>query len=170
MEWVTRENPNKEFDDCVFCELPKKGADREHRILAKSETAYVLVNNAPYTPGHLLVIPQTHEESLEHISEQVLLDVFKLVQTSIQVLNQALYPDGFNIGMNIGNAGGASIEDHLHVHIVPRWEGDTTFMPTTANSKVIAEALDETYDRLYKAFLEVDSVDAGVDEGAVVVH
>lgn len=170
MNWVTREGVDEAIEDCVFCELPVQGTDREQRILARSESAYVLVNKAPYTPGHLLVVPHSHEETLEDVGEQVLLDMFKLVQISVRAINMGLYPDGFNIGMNIGKAGGASIEDHIHIHIVPRWDGDTTFMPTTANSKIIAEALDETYTRLYEAFLEVDRVESGGGDGAVVVN
>ena len=170
MEWVTRENTNEEFDSCIFCALPEQEADRKHRILARSQSSYVLMNRAPYTPGHLLVVPKSHENGIEHVPESVLSDTFKLVQTSIQAINRALYPDGFNVGMNIGKAGGASIEDHLHVHVVPRWEGDTTFMPTTANSKIIAEALEETYERLYEAFLQVDGVKAADEDSAVMVN
>lgn len=170
MNWITRGAVNEDLDGCVFCELPEQGADRQQRILARSVTSYVLVNKAPYTPGHLLVVPTSHEGSLADIDEQVLLDMFKLVRTSVDAIRRELSPDGFNIGMNIGKAGGASIEDHLHVHIVPRWEGDTTFMPTIANSKVIAEALDETYDRLYDAFLDLEWVEADGEDSAVMVE
>lgn len=157
MEWVTRDE--KDGDDaCIFCELPAAEADREHRIVARSDQAYVLVNKAPYTPGHLLILPFDHGGSLADADPDALLDVFRLLQTSVEALNEALNPDGFNVGMNVGEAGGASITDHLHVHLVPRWAGDTTFMPTTTNTKVIAEALDETYERLRNTFADLDAV------------
>ena len=169
MDWVTRDEGASDAWECVFCELPNADADREHRIVARSDDAYVLVNKAPYTPGHLLVLPFGHGGSVEDADEATLLSVFRLLQTSVEALNAALDPDGLNVGMNVGEAGGASVTDHLHVHVVPRWAGDTTFMPTTANSKIVAEALDETYERLRAAFAELDATEERSSDGAVVV-
>ena len=156
MDWVTREDTNEGIDGCVFCELPKADSDQEFRIIAFSEQSYVLVNKAPYTPGHVLVIPHHHVENIVDLEPETILDVFTLTKHTTAAIEHALRPDGFNIGMNIGKAGGASVEDHVHIHVVPRWHGDTTFMPTTANTKIIAEALDETYERLQSAFAQLE--------------
>ncbi|WP_254524431.1 HIT family protein [Natrinema caseinilyticum] len=169
MDWVTRDS-NSDFDDCVFCTLPSLGADREHRILARNERSYVVLNKSPYTPGHLLVLPEGHVSSIPEMEHDVMMDVMTVLSKSIDVLDKALHPEGYNIGMNIGEAGGASVQDHLHVHIVPRWTSDTTFMPTTANTKVVAEALDETYDRLYEEFSEAEGVESDGANSAVIIR
>ena len=129
----------------------------------------MLINKAPYTPGHLLVLPFGHGGSLTDADDESLLGVFRLLQTSVEALDAALEPDGVNVGMNVGEAGGASITDHLHVHVVPRWAGDTTFMPTTANAKVAPEALDETYERLRPAFADLDTAAEPSPDDAIVV-
>ena len=170
MDWVTREDTNDDFDGCIFCKFRETEADRKHRILARSDHSYVLLNKAPYTPGHLLVLPDSHNPNLRKLEEEALVDLIRLLQKSVIILEDTLYPDGFNIGMNIGEAGGASIGDHLHVHIVPRWQGDTNFMPTTANSKIVPEALDETYERLYESFLETNGVHCESEDQAVFVQ
>lgn len=169
MDWITRDDPNEGINECIFCELPEEGADKENRILARSGEAYVVLNKAPYTPGHLLVVPFAHADNVAHLNKQAVSGTFGLVQVAVKAIDRTLYPDGYNIGMNIGEAGGASIEDHLHVHVVPRWKGDTTFMPTISNTKVVAEALDETYERLYEAFLEFECADGGDGSQAVIV-
>ncbi|MFC7233480.1 HIT family protein [Saliphagus sp. GCM10025308] len=167
MDWITRDD--EDFDGCVFCNLPDQDADRENRIVARSSDAYAVLNKSPYTPGHLLVLPFSHTGEIENIKLDDFFDVFKLVQLSVRAVKTALAPDGFNIGMNIGEAGGASITDHVHVHVVPRWNGDTTFMPTTANSKVVAEALDETYSRLREAFTELNCGTETDPDSAILV-
>jgi len=156
MDWVTREDTNEGIDGCVFCELPEADTVQEIRIMVRSDHSYVLVNKAPYTPGHVLVVPQSHAGGLIELKTESIHDIFTLTKQTTAAINHALRPDGFNIGMNIGKAGGASIEDHVHIHIVPRWKGDTTFMPVTANTQIIAEALDETYERLRTAFTQLD--------------
>lgn len=170
MDWITRDEEESDAGTCIFCKLPDANADREHRIVARSDQAYVLVNNAPYTPGHLLILPFDHGGSLINIDDEARLGVFRLLPTTIEALNSALDPDGFNVGMNIGEAGGASITEHLHIHVVPRWAGDTTFMPTTANSKIVAEALDETYKRLQAAFTDLHTAEKSSLDGAVMIR
>lgn len=155
MQWVQREEGNESIDGCVFCELPACD-HREHRIAAYSERAYVLLNRSPYNPGHVLVIPRHHVGDLFDLDTADIAGVFDLVKRTTRALDDALSPEGFNVGMNIGAAGGASIEDHVHVHVVPRWERDTTFMPTTANTQLVEEALDESYERVRDAFLGLD--------------
>ncbi|WP_330630883.1 HIT family protein [Halocatena halophila] len=166
IEWVEREKT--ENGGCVFCSFDEDDTDRENRVVARSENAYVLLNNYPYSPGHLMVIPGEHTGSLPDVSEAVLLEQALLQQRSVRALNRAFDPDGFNTGRNLGTGAGGSIGDHLHTHVVPRWEGDTNFMPVIGETKVIVEALSETYDRLHAAFLTQDGARQS-DSGAVTL-
>lgn len=160
MKWVERDAEGG-GDKCVFCALPERGPNREVRIVARNERAYVLLNNYPYNPGHAMVIPYAHGGDYAALDEAILLDHARLKQRTIEALREALAPDAFNAGLNLGGGpSGGSIEDHVHTHVVPRWEGDTNFMPVVADTKVIVEALDDTYDRLRAAF----AAQAGADE------
>jgi ATP adenylyltransferase len=166
MEWVEREEDEEEAgDECVFCTLPERGNDREARIVARSEQAYVLLNNYPYNPGHAMVIPFAHGGDYAALEETVLLDHARLKQRTIEALRAALAPDAFNAGLNLGGGpSGGSVDDHVHTHVVPRWEGDTNFMPVVADTQVIVEALDDTYDRLHAAFAAQEGAsDPGAD-------
>ncbi|MGM0397684.1 MAG: HIT family protein [Halobacteriota archaeon] len=156
IEWVERDG-NEEFEDCVFCEVPEMGADREYLVVARNEHAFVMLNNYPYNPGHAMVIPFAHERDYEDLSETVLLAHSRLVQQTIVALKASMNPDGINTGLNLGgSAAGGSIDDHLHTHVVPRWQGDTNFMPVISETKVIVEAVEDTYDRLYDAFANLE--------------
>ena len=160
IEWVEREEQNPDAD-CVFCAFRDDEADRENRVVARSEQAFVLLNNYPYTPGHVMVIPHDHTGEYGDLGEATLLDHARLKQRTFDALEAALAPNGFNAGLNLGGkAAGGSIDDHLHTHVVPRWEGDTNFMPVISDTKVIVEAVEDTYDRLHDAFAE--------QEGAIV--
>ncbi len=170
IEWVEREGES-EFEACVFCELPEKEPDREYYHLARSERAYVVLNNYPYNPGHAMVIPHQHTGDYRELDSQTLLEKERLLQRTIDAMDQALAPDGYNVGYNLGSAAaGGSIDDHLHAHIVPRWNGDTNFMPTIGETKVIVEAVLESYDRLHEAFASQDGVERVCEETAVVVR
>ena len=151
IEWVEREDDGAN-DECPFCALPDRDDDRENRIVARSERAYVLLNNYPYNPGHAMVIPHSHTGDYRDLDEETLLDHARLKQRTFDALEAALGPDGFNAGLNLGDGAGGSVDDHLHTHVVPRWEGDTNFMPVVGDTKVIVEALEDTYDRLHEAF------------------
>lgn len=168
IDWVSRDNSNADFDGCVFCVLAKADEDRAHRVVARNGRAFAVLNKDPYNPGHVLVIPDMHGGDFTDLSMDTLTSVASLQQQTVAAVDRALGPNGFNVGMNLGKAGGASITDHVHVHVVPRWNGDTTFMPTTANAKIIAEALDETYDRLHAAFQELKN--ATFDGSDIAVH
>jgi ATP adenylyltransferase len=131
---------------CIFCgnERPSR-QDGKIYILARTEHAFAMLNLYPYNNGHVMVAPYRHVGSLERLSDAELLDVMKLVNTMKRRLDSNLKPHGFNIGVNIGKIGGAGFAGHVHVHIVPRWTGDTNFMPIIAGTKIVSESLDQMY-------------------------
>jgi len=137
---------------CIFCEKPKEQRDRENLIVARFERCFVILNAFPYNNGHLMVVPYRHVPSLLNLTDEELAELMKVTQISERVLRQALNPHGFNIGLNLGRCAGAGIEEHLHVHIVPRWHGDTNFMPVIADTKVLPELLSQTYEKLQPLF------------------
>ncbi len=115
IEWVERDDKNADVDDCVFCEFPERGADREHRVVARSEHTIVMLNNYPYNPGHLMVIPRVHEGDYDALPSDVIADHAHMKQRAFRALRAAFDPDGFNAGLNLGGtAAGGSISDHLH--------------------------------------------------------
>jgi ATP adenylyltransferase len=153
IEWVERDPEEDNIEGCPFCVLPDRDADRESRIVARSDHAFVILNNYPYNPGHVMVIPRQHTGEWERLSDAELLDHARLKVATIDALEAGLGPDGINAGENLGgDAAGGSIDDHLHTHLVPRWSGDTNFMAVIGDTSVIVEALDATYDRLHAAF------------------
>lgn len=163
IEWVERDPEDDDVQGCPFCVLPERDADRESRIVARSEHSFVLLNNYPYNPGHVMVIPRHHTDEFGTLSDPELLDHARLRARTLDALAAAMSPDGFNVGCNLGgSAAGGSIDDHVHTHVVPRWEGDTNFMPVIGDTRVIVQALSESYDRLHDAFAAQD--DASVDD------
>jgi ATP adenylyltransferase len=154
IEWIEREDKNASLDGCPFCVLPEADDDRSNLIVAESESTFVILNNYPYNPGHAMVIPRRHVGRYEDLTEAELLDHARLKQVTIRALKSGLAPDGFNTGMNLGDGAGGSIGDHIHTHIVPRWRGDTNFMPVIGETNVIVEAVTETYDRLHEGFAD----------------
>jgi ATP adenylyltransferase len=138
---------------CVFCEKSKDMAnDQENFVLCRGEFAFALMNIYPYNNGHLMIAPYAHVASLTELNPEQVRDLFCLTQQCERVLTQAMHPEGFNIGINLGKAAGAGIADHLHVHIVPRWNGDTNYMTTVCDSRVIPQQLSETYAILMAYF------------------
>ena len=166
IEWVEREERNADIDGCPFCALPERPDAREALVVAESERAYVLLNNYPYNPGHVMVIPRTHTGDFQALDDGTLLDHGRLKQRTIDAIEEGLGAEGINAGLNLGSAAGGSIGDHLHTHLVPRWRGDTNFMPVCADTKVIVEAVGATYDRLHEAFAAQEN--ARVDDGGAV--
>lgn len=146
--WRMKYIENGNTEGCIFCVKPTEGRDRENYILHRGKHAFVLLNLYPYTGGHTMVAPYKHAGSLEALDEEERAELFELATLATKALRLAYEPDGFNVGMNIGEAAGAGFGDHVHVHIVPRWAQDTNFMPVLTNTKVISEALDDTYERL----------------------
>ncbi|MDZ7700682.1 MAG: HIT domain-containing protein [Halobacteriales archaeon] len=151
IEWVERERPEDE-EECVLCALPERDDAREARVVAATERAYVVLNNYPYNPGHAMVVPRPHGGEYGALDDETLLEHARLKQRTFEALRDAMGPDGFNTGLNLGAGAGGSIDDHLHTHVVPRWRGDTNFMAVLNETKVIVEALDRTYGRLRDAF------------------
>jgi ATP adenylyltransferase len=135
-------------DRCIFCEYPKESDDEENLILQRGKTAFVLLNRYPYSVGHLLIAPYRHTADFPSLSDDEKLEIISLAQFSVSLLERIMNADGFNIGMNIGRIAGAGIDTHLHLHIVPRWNGDINFMSVTAETKVLPEALKVTRKRL----------------------
>lgn len=142
--------------ECVFCQKLSEDQDRESLILYRGQTVYVMLNLYPYNTGHLMVIPHGHKATMELLTTETTTELLRLIQESIVILRKVLRPDGFNIGANIGKAAGAGIDEHMHVHVVPRWEGDTNFMPIFAETRVMPEMLLDTYDKLKKEFNRLD--------------
>ncbi len=133
---------------CLFCELPKQADDAESLLLHRGEHAFALLNLYPYNTGHAMVAPYLHTADLASLPPYVGANLLALLQHTVAALTAEYRPDGFNVGMNLGRVAGAGVPDHLHLHIVPRWNGDTNFMPLTAETKVLPETLPETYARL----------------------
>lgn len=137
---------------CIFCVKPTQGQDEQHLILHRSDRAYVLLNLYPYNSGHLMVVPYFHTGDLATLPADVAAEVMTLTQRSIAALTEEYRPQGFNVGMNLGEVAGGSVSAHLHLHVVPRWGGDTNFMPITGGTKVLPESLEQTYRRLLPRF------------------
>jgi ATP adenylyltransferase len=134
--------------ECLFCSLLTLEDGPDNLILHRGHHAFVILNRFPYTNGHTMVVPYAHKASLEGLPPEALLEMITFTQKSLQLLRETYQTDGFNIGGNIGEAAGAGVKEHVHLHIVPRWHGDTNFMATTAETRVIPEALEITYKNL----------------------
>ncbi|BCR04800.1 HIT family hydrolase [Desulfuromonas versatilis] len=137
---------------CIFCVRDLAGEDEKRLILARGEHAFVIMNKFPYTNGHLMVAPYRHTAELGELSEAEILEMHRMLAFSQRALTQCMAPQGFNIGLNLGRTAGAGIEDHLHMHLVPRWNGDTNFMPVFADVRVIPQHLEATYRHLSRCF------------------
>ncbi len=137
---------------CIFCSKPRANDDEGFLILKRGKTAYIIMNLYPYNNGHLMVVPYRHVSHLSDLDDKELCEMTKLTQLCEKALNEVYTPDGINIGMNLGEAAGAGVADHLHIHIVPRWNGDTNFISTLGKTRVIPEQMEKTYHKLKKVF------------------
>ena len=145
MKYVTdTENP----DGCVFCTAPAQADDAARLIVHRGKDCFAILNRYPYTSGHLMVVPFAHVSSIELLTPDVRAELFEMVNRAIGVLREVYHPDGVNVGINMGEAAGAGIAEHAHVHIVPRWAGDTSFMSTVGETRVIPEELAVTWQRI----------------------
>jgi ATP adenylyltransferase len=139
-------------DGCIFCLKPKADNDREHLILQRGKHCFVIMNLYPYNNGHLMVVPYRHVSTLQELKSAELSELMDLAKLCENVMQKVYQPHGFNLGMNIGKAGGAGIESHLHLHIVPRWNGDSNFMTVTGNTRVVPESFQRAYSNLKEQF------------------
>jgi ATP adenylyltransferase len=143
---------SEKSDDCIFCSLPKNNDDAKNYILYRGESAFIILNIFPYNSAHLMISPFRHIGCLTNLKPNENAEVNHLTQKCIEVLRTVISPEGFNIGYNIGKAAGAGYDEHIHCHIVPRWIGDTNFMPVLGETKVHPEHLKTTYTKLLSHF------------------
>jgi len=143
--WRAKFVKKKKHKICIFCSKIKSKNDTKNLVLYRGKYSFVMLNLYPYTNGHLMVAPYKHVSKLELMSKDEIYELFDLVSKMVKVLKKTHKIDGSNIGINLGRAAGAGIEEHLHIHIVPRWFGDTNFMSVVSDTKVISESLEETY-------------------------
>jgi ATP adenylyltransferase len=143
-----------EPDGCVFCSVLEAGDPDGDRVLARDELAWVSLAKFPYNPGHLLVLPVRHTGDPEDLSEEELAAIDRMLIRSLRALREASDPQGFNVGLNLGRVAGAGIPEHLHWHVVPRWGGDTNFMPVVGRTRVLPELLQETFLKLRPRFVD----------------
>jgi len=148
IEYVLSEKPK----ECLFCENPKKNNDREFLILYRARNTYVIMNKYPYNNGHLMVVPYIHTSSFDGLSPEILSELMETAKFAVDCIKKAMRPEGFNIGLNFGKVAGAGIDEHMHVHIVPRWAGDMSFMTILDEIRVIPEHVLATYDKLQPIF------------------
>jgi len=149
MEYI--ENNTKE-EGCIFCSAQAKEDSAENLIAQRGEHAFVILNRYPYTSGHLMVVPFEHKATLEELDPQTRAEMMELAALCMTVLRNVYNPQAFNMGANIGEAAGAGVKEHVHIHIVPRWSGDTNFMSILGESRVLPELLADTYQRVNNGF------------------
>jgi ATP adenylyltransferase len=148
LAYVATAKPPAENDTCFICEGLAAEDDRRNLVVLRRPLSVVVLNRFPYNNGHLLIAPRAHKGKLNEFTPDELLDVQETLRRMVGVLDGLMHPDGYNIGLNLGRAAGAGLPGHLHWHIVPRWDGDTNFMPVLADTKVIVQSLDALFDLL----------------------
>lgn len=151
MEYVGSAKPAGE-KKCFLCVDPDR--DNESLVVGRKGTAFVIMNRFPYTNGHVMVVPVKHTGRIEELSDEESLDLMRLVRSMIPIFKEEFRVDGVNVGINIGRAAGAGLEEHIHIHMVPRWFGDNNFMPVVGETRMISEHLNASYERLKRKFIE----------------
>lgn len=137
---------------CLFCQKSKSKDDAKNYVIYRSERSFALLNTFPYNSGHIMVAPYRHTAEFEGLGPEETADLMQCVQKCLQALKKSMEPEGFNLGINLGKSAGAGVVDHLHIHIVPRWQGDTNYMPVIADTTIIPQSLKVVYDLLKKTF------------------
>lgn len=145
MEYI---NNHDKVEGCVFCNAINAADGQENLIVMRGKLAFVILNRYPYTSGHLMVVPFAHRPALDELDSDTRAEIMELTNQAVLALLRIYHPQGFNLGMNIGAVAGAGIAEHVHLHIVPRWGGDTNFMSAVADTRVLPESLEETYQRI----------------------
>ena len=154
MQYISCIDGEKE-EGCIFCVKPSVSEDEKNFIVYRGEKCFVILNIFPYNNGHLMVVPYMHTATLSELDSETRLEMMNLASVVVEAMKNTMRPDGFNIGMNLGRTAGAGIDAHIHLHVVPRWNGDTNFMPVVGGTKVISEALEATYDKIKTAMMEL---------------
>ena len=139
-------------EECIFCRAVESGDDEASYVVHRGERCFVMLNTYPYNNGHVMVAPYAHEPALEPLDDATTLEMMQLVKRSIAALREVYRPEGFNVGINQGSAAGAGIEEHVHQHVVPRWVGDTNFMPVIGDVRVLPQALADSWSELRRVF------------------
>ena len=148
MKYIRRQKTPK---GCVFCDAVQKEDKEDNLIVARGERAFVILNRYPYTSGHIMIVPFDHVDTFERIDEETCAEVMFLIRQGISALDRIYKPDGYNMGANLGASAGAGIKNHIHFHLVPRWDGDTNYMTSIGGTRVLPEDLSETLKRLKNA-------------------
>ncbi len=138
-----------ENSGCIFCEAAAREDDSTTLVLLRAQFCFLILNRYPYTSGHLMIAPYQHSSQLTGISEEAALEMMRMARLSEEAIENSYHPDGLNIGMNLGEAAGAGIAQHIHLHVLPRWKGDANFMSTVGDTRIIPEALEESYRKLH---------------------
>lgn len=141
--------------ECIFCRVLQKEKDSEAFILHRAKHNFLILNRYPYTPGHLMIAPYEHLDSIERAEKEITDEMVDLLKLSLSVLRKVYQPHGFNTGMNIGHSAGAGVADHYHLHVIPRWTGDANFMPLIGKTKVVIEDIETTYEKLRSHFQKI---------------
>jgi ATP adenylyltransferase len=152
--WRLQYLRGEKSSDCIFCSKPALGDDEQALIVARGTGCYVMLNAFPYTSGHLMVAPFAHVGDLRRLDPETTTELMELTKRSLDAVGRVYGPEGFNVGMNLGEVAGAGFAEHLHMHVVPRWKGDTNFMPAVGDTRVIPEALPDSWRKLRAAFDE----------------
>jgi ATP adenylyltransferase len=152
MEYIQANKDEPEDAGCVLCRI--RDGEESERVLGRSDLGYVVLNKYPYNPGHVMIVPNRHVGDVEEFEDEESLDLQRLLRLAVKALREEMAPHGFNIGLNLGRIAGAGLPDHVHWHVVPRWTGDTNFMPIVGQTRVMPELLAETARRLAPRFAE----------------
>lgn len=158
MRYIKGESRTADDGSCLLCEIPREGVSRDRLVLYRGNLCYVVMNAFPYTSGHLMVVPLDHGAKMGDFPLPVLAEMTSLLRECERIIEEIYRPGGFNMGINVGSAAGAGIAGHLHAHILPRWDGDTNFLTTVAEARVVPEDLRESYDRLRPSFIRLSAV------------
>jgi len=150
MEYILNELGHE--DGCIFCDLPKESDDQKNLIAFRAPRSFVILNKFPYNNGHVMVVPYEHTGDILDLSDETLLDIQQTIRKTVKTIRAVMNPHAMNIGMNLGRMAGAGIDSHVHYHIVPRWDGDTNFMPIISGTKVVSEGLQITWKKLHDSF------------------
>ncbi len=152
MTYIQQDKPT---EGCVFCSAVHSTADEENLVVHRGQECFIILNRYPYTSGHIMIVPNQHCASLHALSPFARSEMMELSSRFLQALEAVYHPEGYNLGINMGEAAGAGIAEHIHLHIVPRWTGDTNFMSTLGQVRVLPESLEDTYARLLQAWKEL---------------